>query len=228
MRLPESSGLRFDARQGMALLLPLPPRFTQFEPDMAVTLGGCWNSDCVVRFDSHCSGHRVGPFLTHIRGRTGKHCKLATPISLPRRHFWHQCGYLPGSDRFFPAVAFLRPGVSQMLRTNVQNNTARDEPRTTAAVRKRMRTRTALLAPDDRKQRSTGFAVAIGSLQVTLHFNNGGVPLDLSPMAAKGSTARSAHRGPLRAECGDPFAGPTRSSAEPRTVPFPRFLKTIS
>ena len=82
----------------------------------------CWNSNCVVKFGSHCSCHRAGPFLTHVRGRTGKHCQPATPISLPRGHFGHRCGCLPSPDHFFPAGASLRPRVSQMLRTNVQNN----------------------------------------------------------------------------------------------------------
>ena len=86
---------------------------------------GCWNSDCVVRFGSHGSWHRAGPFLTHVRGRTGKPCQPATPISLPRRHFWRRCGCLPGPDHFFPAGAALRPSVSQMLRTSVQTTIVR-------------------------------------------------------------------------------------------------------
>ena len=49
----------------------------------------CWNSDCFVRFGSHCSRRGAGPFLTHIRGRTGKHCKPETAIALPRKHFWY-------------------------------------------------------------------------------------------------------------------------------------------
>ena len=66
-----------------------------------------------MRFGSHCSWHRTGPFLTHIRGRTGKRCQPATPISLPRRHFWLRCGCLPSPDHFFPAGASLRPSVSE-------------------------------------------------------------------------------------------------------------------
>ena len=92
--------------------------FNEARPNWA----GCWTSDCFVRFGSHCSWHRAGPFLTHIRGRTRKPCQPATPISLPRRPFWQRCGGWPGPDHFFPAGASLRPSVSQMLRTNVQNN----------------------------------------------------------------------------------------------------------
>ena len=89
---------------------------------LPASVPGCWNSDCGVRFGSHCSWHRAGPFLTHVRGRTGKPCQPATPISLPRRHFWLRCGCLPGPDRCFPAGASLRPSMSQMLRTHAQNN----------------------------------------------------------------------------------------------------------
>ena len=85
------------------------------------------------------------------------------------------------------------------------------EPGTGAGIRKRIRTRTELLAPDRRKQRNGGFAVAIGSLRVTFHLDNGGIPLDLSPKAAIGSTAGSGHRGPARSECGQPFAGRLRT-----------------
>ena len=79
----------------------------------------CWNSDCVVRFGSRCAEHRAGPCLTHVRGRSGKPCQPVTSISLSRRHFWHRCGCWLGPDHFFPAGAFLRPNVSQMLRTKV-------------------------------------------------------------------------------------------------------------
>ena len=93
------------------------------EPESKCSFTPCWNSDCVVQFGSHCAEHWADPFLRHVRGRIGKHCQSATPISLPRRPFWHRCGCLSSPDHFFPAGASLRPSVSQMLRRNGQNNT---------------------------------------------------------------------------------------------------------
>ena len=41
LRLPGELLLRFADRTFLALLFQLPPRFTRFEPDLAVTLSPC-------------------------------------------------------------------------------------------------------------------------------------------------------------------------------------------
>ena len=86
--------------------------------------GRCWNSDCVVR-------------LAHIALDTGRIRFSRTFVGGPGsaaslRHLSHCPGGASGIDVdaglariiFFPAVVSLRPSVSQMLRTNVQNDTA--------------------------------------------------------------------------------------------------------
>ena len=99
LRLPGPSWLRFGVRQFLALLFQLPPRFTRFEPDTAVTPTRgrprtAARGPCGYQHDRHgrpCRGRsapgrlrRYGPECSPLRGRA---CGAAgAPCRCPTSH----------------------------------------------------------------------------------------------------------------------------------------------